>query len=241
MTGTIAVFRTPGEGQDDLAAKIGALGFEALFEPILQVEFTNPHIPSDTDRPLVFTSAHGVAAYAKAVPEERGNPAYVVGDNTAEAAMSAGFTDIKNAQGTGDDLAALLEKDLDGQNVRPLYVRAENISVDLTVIMPGRGIVMDEVVAYRTVPAESLSLNLLRKLDKREIVACLFFSRRGAEAFVSLVQQYDRAYALKATKALCISEGVVESVSVLPFAQALVSQRPDRDGMMELVENISVI
>lgn len=241
MTGTIAVFRTPGEGQDDLAARIEACGCEALFEPILQVEFINPSISLNADRPLVFTSAHGVAAYAKAVPEGRENPVYVVGDNTAEAAASARFTDIKNAHGTGDDLAALLETGLDGQNVRPLYVRAENISVDLTVMMAGRGIVMDEVIAYRTIPAESLSLNLLRKLDKREVVACLFFSRRGAEAFSSLVQQYDRAYALRATKALCISEGVVESVSVLPFAQTLVSQTPDRDGMMELVENISVI
>ncbi|PZO86082.1 MAG: hypothetical protein DI626_07030 [Micavibrio aeruginosavorus] len=241
MTGTVAVFRTPGEGQDDLAAKIKACGFEPLFEPILQVEFTDSPIQTDNDRPLVFTSAHGVGAYAKAVPEGRGNPAYVVGDNTAEAAMSAGFTDIKNAQGTGDDLAALLEAGLSGQNVRPLYVRAENISVDLTVMMAARGIVMDEIVAYRTVPAESLSLNLLRKLDKREVAACLFFSRRGAETFTSLVQQYDRAYALRTTKALCIGEGVVESVSVLPFAQTLVSQTPDRDGMMELVEKISVI
>jgi uroporphyrinogen-III synthase len=79
---------------------------------------------------------------------------------------------------------------------------------------------------------------LLHGLDKGEIKAVAVFSARGGGVFSDLIEQYGRAVRLKSVMALCMSDLVVQSVSVLPFQQSVIAAKPDRYGMMELVDNI---
>ncbi len=239
MSAKSIVIVRPEEDSAEFIDAIRDIGFEPHIESVLTISYSGESLPeTSNDTPLVFTSANGVRAFAR-LSDERAHHVYTVGRNTADEARQAGFTNIDSAAGTVDDLAVLLTKTLITSLIPPLYIRGEHISSDLTEILSKNGVSLREFVGYSAIPAQNLSINLLNLLDLRKIEAILFFSARGGQVFSDLVQQYDRAVRLKTTKALCISEGVVHSVSVLPFQQALVAEKPDRYGMMRLLEQLA--
>lgn len=236
---TIVITKT----EEDSAAyneAVMAAGFTSLLEPILNVEYLDADFDDVTsDVPLVFTSSYGVRAFAQKC-ENRGNPVYTVGRSTAETARILGFSSIECAAGNADDLIELLLQRQTTGLTSPIYVRADEISKDLRVVLAKNSMNMSEIIAYKTIPAENLSLNLLKSIDRSEIYAVMLFSNKGARIFGELIEQYGRTFRMKGIKALCISDSVVESVSVLPFQQAIVAGTPDRHGMMELLDKISV-
>lgn len=232
---TIVIARTPEDG-DELEQAVRAAGYTPLVEPVLTVEHLDTAFPAlEGDEALIFTSANAVRALA-AKTSVRSNPVYTVGRNTADEARQQGFTNIETAAGKVEDLAEMLKNPVKSALISPIYVRGEQISQDLAKILGENGLKCREVVIYRTKSAESLSVNLLQGLDNREIAAVMLFSSKGAEVFTGLVEQYGRESRLRQTKALCISEVVVKFVSVLPFREILVSDKPDRYGMMKLLE-----
>ncbi len=234
---TIVIARA-GEDSDEFSQAITASGFEPLFESVLTIHFADEDFPEIAETtPLIFTSANGVRAFAR-MSDLRDNPVYTVGPNTADEAAEIGFKNIENAQGTVDDLADLLANALTTSLISPLYVRGADISQDLTGILAKRGVSMQEWIGYKAIPAQNLSINLLKRLDDRKIEGILFFSKRGGQVFAELMEQYDRVPRMRTTKALCISDTVLKSVSVLPFAQTLVAVTPDRYGMMKLLQDL---
>lgn len=240
MSRGIIVLLRAQEDSDALAEAVRNQGYEPLFEPILGIEYLetnwNNHDPT---APLVFTSAHAVRAFSKATAG-REPRVYTVGTNTAEAAQVAGFTDIRNAAGTSEELVALLQNE-DKQALSGLiYVRGEDISRDLKGNLEEKGIDLHEIVAYKANPAQNLSIKLLHALDRRQIKAVVVFSARGGQTFAELIEQYGRTVRLKSVIALCISEYVVQSVSVLPFGGVRIAAKPDRYGMIDLMKNVSI-
>lgn len=230
--------------QDDsteLAEAVRKAGFDPLFEPMLEIDHVEDGWPDIApNAPLIFTSSHGVRAFANASPC-RSHPVYTVGTSTAETARFLGFSNVATAAGTAQDLAEMLTLLPKIDLISAIYVRAADISQDLRQILAKNDLFIDEFVGYRANPVENMSLNLLKSLDNQEIYAVLLFSNRGGRIFAELVEQYGRAVRLKPTKALCISDSVLQSVSVLPFQRGLIARTPDRYGMMELLEGISVI
>jgi uroporphyrinogen-III synthase len=236
----VLITKSQGESED-LSQVILAAGFEPLYEPLLSIEYVEEGWPEIFGNvPLIFTSSHGVQSYAGRT-EVRGNPVYVVGQNTADTARFLGFSDVRAVAADGNGLASILLTLPEKELISAFYIRAEDISRDLSQFLLKNGVSIAEFKAYKAHSAEKFSINLLKSLDNREINAVMFFSSRGAKVFADLIEQYDRAVRLKSTKALCISEAVLKSVSVLPFQQALVARTPDRCGMMELLTEISVI
>jgi len=235
----ILITKTAGEGTE-LADAVRGAGFEPVHEPLLSIEYVETGWPEiEPDAPLVFTSTHGVQAFSN-IRSTRGHIVYTVGRNTAEAARAAGFNAIETVAGTVEELAQWMVQAPKTGLISPFYLRAEDVSQDLKGILTENGVNIRQFIAYRANGAENLSLNLLKSFDNREIYAVMLFSNRGGRVFAELVEQYDRAVRMKTIKALCISDSVLKSVSVLPFQQALVADTPDRYGMMKLLEDVSI-
>jgi uroporphyrinogen-III synthase len=229
-----------GEECGELTGAVHAAGFEPVHEPLLTIDYARDGWPDiSMGAPLIFTSSYGVLSYA-AHSVERGHPVYTVGRNTAETARAQGFTNIRSAEGDFGDLVELLSRLPEKELISAIYLRAADVSGDLKQILQEKGISISEFTAYKARPVENLGLNLLKSFDNREIYAVLLFSSRAGQVFADLMEQYGRAVRLKTTKALCISEAVLQSVSVLPFQQGLIARTPDRYGMMELLKDISV-
>lgn len=238
MSRRIIAIARPEEDSAELADAVRAAGFEPLIEPVLSIEPLEADAPEITpETPIIFTSSNGVKAYG-GLSAERGQPVYVVGRNTADEARRAGFTRIETAAGTADDLVEILLKSCAKDGPEPLYVRGEDVSKNLKVLLGAQGLRIRELTAYRSVPAENLSLPLLRAIDNKNLFGIMFFSAKGGNVFCELMEQYDRAARMRTTKALCISEGVLQSVSVLPFSGSLIAETPDRYGMIKLLEDI---
>jgi uroporphyrinogen-III synthase len=236
----VLITKSQGESEE-LSQAVRAAGFEPLYEPLLTIEYVEEGWPDlSGDIPLIFTSSHGVEACAEQT-QVRGNPLYMVGQNTAETARALGFSDIRAIAPDVGGLMAMLSSMPEKELISAFYIRGKDVSTDLKQIIGQKGHFIEEFTAYRAHPAEKLSLSLLKSLDNREINAVMLFSGRGGKVFADLIEQYDRAVRLKTTKALCISEVVLKSVSVLPFQQGLIARTPDRYGMMELLTDISVI
>lgn len=238
MSGKTIVICRPQEDSEELAAAVAANGFHPLIEPILNIKYLQADFSEiSPNELLVFTSANGVKAFVHG-SDERGNPVYTVGRNTADEARQAGFTRVETAVGTVDDLVEILLKVCAETDTEILYVRGEEISKDLKSTLSKHGVVCRELTAYRSVPAGNLSLDLLKALDAKEVAAVMLFSAKGGGVLADLIEQYGRAHKIRTTKALCISGAVLQSVSVLPFGGSLVADTPDRYGMIKLLEQL---
>lgn len=238
MSRRVIAIARPAADSVELADAVRAAGFEPLVEPVLSIVPLETVLPDITpETPIIFSSSNGVQAYA-ALSAARTHPVYVVGRNTADEARRAGFGRIETAAGSADDLVEILLKSCAKDGPEPLYVRGEDISKDLKAIVGAKGLRLRESIVYRSVPAESLTLPLLRAIDNKTLFGIMFFSAKGGRVFCDLIEQYDRAPRMRTTKALCISEGVLQSVSVLPFGGSLIAETPDRYGMIKILEDI---
>lgn len=233
---TIVILRGADESAE-LADAVKEHGYAPFFEPVLFVEPVESanFSPPQAGMPLIFTSANAVRFFAS-LYEGRDHEVFTVGDNTADVAKGVGFTKIQSASGTADDLVELC---LQTGLKQFLYVRGEQISRDLKEILAPKGVKLDEIIVYQAKIAENLSVNLLKMLDKHEIKAVMVFSARGAKAFSDLIEQYGRTLRMKELSALCIGQGVVDSLSVLPFKEVVVAPQPDRYGMMTLLDRLT--
>ena len=233
------IITRPIKDSVEIALEVSTRGFTPLIEPVLTVEYRPDALPEiATDIPLIFTSSNGVRAFAEK-SNGRDHPVYTVGRNTADEARQAGFRNIESASGTIDDLVNLLTSEAKTGLTSAFYIRGRDISGDLKGILAKNGINIDEFIAYNTDQVQNLTVNLLKSLDNREIKAVMLFSSRAGQSFAELIEQYDRTYRMKAIKALCISNAVLESVSALPFGDVLVADKPDRYGMIRLLEKLA--
>ncbi|MEJ6789677.1 uroporphyrinogen-III synthase [Brevundimonas sp. BR2-1] len=123
-------------GATRTAARLTALGFEAVVAPLLEIRPLAARVDLDGVTALAFTSRNGVEAFAGLSPE-RGLPVFAVGDATAAAARFCGFGKVRSAHGALADLAALLaaEAPTEGLLLAPGAVEPAG---DLAALLEGR-------------------------------------------------------------------------------------------------------
>ena len=200
---------------------------EAVYEPMLSPRPAGTALPDlSVYRSLVFTSAHAVKFFAAQTPR-RDFQVFTVGDTTAAAAMAQGFEIIHSAAGDAHALQELLKVSDAG---RTFYPRGQEIAHVLSGV--------DDHVVYRAVPGNDFSPAAQTVLVGGQVRAALFFSARGAQTFTRLVDEKGLKSALSGIKALCLSDAVLESLSVLPWQACHVSETPDRAGMLALLKGL---
>ena len=220
----------PREDSESLLPLLQKFGCEGFIEPMLSIEHLSPPLPDLTDvKALVFTSANAVRGWRGPVSL----PAYAVGAQTQAAAFEKGFQEVRSV---GGDVEALAELISSREKTGPLlYMRGEDVSHPLSKLLPSH-IQVEEIIVYRAQTTGHLSKNAMEKLRNGEVSAVLFFSARTVRTFVQRIQESNLERTLEKTKALCIGSGMVESLSVLPWAHVYVSKTPDRQGMIDLLE-----
>jgi len=236
MSGSVLLTR-PIEDSQVLADVIHAeLNLPAFIEPMLTIQLLQADLPEpDSYDNLIFTSANAVRVFSGQT-RIRDKKVYVVGNNTAQEASAAGFQNIVSACGNIQDLMTLVQNT---ENLGPfLYVRGRETSINLLKTLSSFDITLKEVIVYEAKAATSFTEALLRELENQVIEYALFFSKRTAETFVSLAQEHGLEDHMRTIKALCISESVINCLSVLPWKHTYVSDTPDRQGMVSLLGRV---
>lgn len=218
-------------------AAIQTLGLEALTAPSLTIVDTAQVLPdvSPYDA-LMFTSSNGVRAFMRRGPSRDyfSKPVYGVGDRTAALLRDSGFQQVYCAFGTLADMAGLVFETLPPGRIA--HFRGRDVSDDVSAYFQGLGDwQIDGIILYQAEAVDRIDEGVVRHLKNAEVEAVLFYSARSAAAFTAaLVRAWPDA-ALGETKALCIVDTVIESLSGLKWAEIRVAARPDQAGMMSLL------
>ena len=218
-------------GAEATAARLAALGFEALVDPLLAVRDLSPPIDLAGVAALAFTSVNGVAAFAR-LHADRDRPVFAVGDRTASAAREAGFAEVVSADGDVEALAALIvgrSARLDGAVLHPGALEPAG---DLVSPLVAAGLNARRLAVYETLVRDP-SPATLAGLDALEVV--LLHSPRAARALSELLENRPAP----GLRALCLSAAVAEPLVALVQAGGLASvafaPHPTETALLDLL------
>ena len=209
-------------GADATAAKVRALGVEAVVAPVLQARpITEAAVDLTNADALAFTSGQALRAFAPLNPQ-RDLPVYCVGEATARLASSMGFTHVSSADG---DVAALA--DLIAAREPPtrlvLSPGAREPAADLPALLAARGVAGRAVAVYETTPSPIAAPPV-------GVDAVMIHSAKAAGLAAELIG--DGAGAMLA---LAISEAAARPLRRLPFLRVAVAATPDEDSLLDLI------
>lgn len=232
----------PEEDAAGTVRRLEDMGQKALVAPALEIEFLQTGIgAAEGWQAWLATSRNGVRALV-ANDARRDLPLFAVGRSTAELARDSGFTDVRDADGDVDDLAALIRRSLSPGDGPLFHGAGSDVAGDLAGLLRADGFRVERQVLYRAVPARSFPVGVEQALRDRQIDAILFFSARSAEAFARLLSdEPDLASAFPDMTAICVSRRTAEAVSGLGFGRVMTARRPNQDEIMALVEELALV
>ncbi|NRG16891.1 uroporphyrinogen-III synthase [Rhizobiales bacterium] len=169
------------------AARLRALGHDAVVAPLLEVEaIVNAEIPCSGIAAVAVTSARAIDAVLCRDEWKclRDLPVFAVGEKSARAAKDAGAANVATGRGTVGDLAALIGGSGVGSTV--LYLAGRERSGDLGGKLAAFGIDCRTVEIYAANVASELPDDVSTGLETGGIDAVLVYSRRSAETFERL-------------------------------------------------------
>jgi uroporphyrinogen-III synthase/outer membrane murein-binding lipoprotein Lpp len=218
----------PEDEAEQLAHEIEQMGYRPLLMPLLQIEeieFTLPAL--DDYQALIFTSPRAIRAVQNKITT-RDMPIFTVGSKTAQAAKTAGYETIHNADGDVAALTQLINGTINDPSRPLLYLSAEHISNPLEIA----GYKIDRLITYRAEPVTDIPVHIQESLSEKKINTALFFSARTAEIFTKTIEQNNYTPLIKAIKSLSLSDSVVKSLSSLPWQDVQIATRPTQAAML---------
>ncbi|HLG90231.1 MAG TPA: uroporphyrinogen-III synthase [Alphaproteobacteria bacterium] len=224
----------PREESEELARRLGALGYDTLVEPLLDIVPRAVELPPlELYTGLVFTSANGARAFAKLSPTRR-LPSYAVGAATATALHGLGFQDVRTGPGEADGLAALIAREQPA-GTRFLHLSGTTIARDIAGSLAHAGIQVDRLALYEAVPSMRFSPAFVTALYACTVRVVLFFSGRTAETFGIVAGQMAVTERCCSMAALCLSQRVADKAAALPWARIAVAPEPTEDALLSLL------
>jgi uroporphyrinogen-III synthase len=161
-------------------------------------------------------------------------PLFAVGERSAEAARSTGFTAVTSAGGSVRDLVRLLRQRKADAGAPLLYLAGEDRAADLIGELAAVGVAAEMRVVYRvaTVPFPD---ELVAALEAGDVQAVLHFSRRSAENYVSGAREAGITDQALAVRHYCLSAQVAEPVAAAGAKRVTVAPRPEEAALIELL------
>lgn len=216
-------------GADATAARVRALGHEAVVMPLLAVRMlTDVAVDLRGVAALAFTSANGVRVFAETCGE-RGLKVFAVGAATAQAARAAGFKSVLSADGDVEALAegiAARRGELRGAVLHP---GAAEPAGDLAGALERRRVEARCLVLYETAPVD-LDAEVAERLGQSDAV--LLHSARAAQVLAKLL----RAHPAPRMRALGLSKAVVKPLARVPMAGKTFPPFPLEGALLNLID-----
>ena len=219
-----------------LTDALAARGHEAIEAPLLEIRFADRAEPLDLRgvQAVMATSANGVRALAAAT-EVRDVALFAVGEATADAAAELGFARVTCAGGDVEALAAAVRAALDPDAGALLHAAGASVAGDLAGALARAGFAARRVALYEARAARVLPAAANAALRSGSADAAVFFSPRTAKTFVRLARDAGLVRACRTVDAYCLSRAVADEMPALEWRGVHVSERPDRESLLNLL------
>lgn len=230
----------PQEDSAILAEKLRRIGFHSLVCPMLEIS----HLPGAVAKietsitpgsAILITSRHA----ATLLPDSnipRHTRVFAVGDETAEIAEKAGFSNIYVAGGTVQSLIASVMQQVDITTTRCVYIAGKSTFMDVTGLLTQSG-AKDAVTVevYDAHPIESLPHPIVMALLNKHVNGVVFFSRRTTQHFMHLCRTQNVAPELKSMDAFCFSRPISLILDTSEWRSILPCHVPKTPVLIELI------
>jgi uroporphyrinogen-III synthase len=225
----------PLEDGAEIARLLAARGHQALLAPLLEPRFPEGPLLEegaalDGITAILATSANGIRALRRRTAR-RDLPIFAVGPQTADEARTAGFRNVRSANGDAKALAEAT-RHWAPPGATLLHVCAEDAPGTLSDLLSANGFNVRRGALYRIEPAIQLPPEAAAALKNRALDAAMFFSPRTARIFATLAETVPTDGLI----ALCISPATAQALAPLSFAGIRVAARPNQDAMLALTE-----
>lgn len=197
------------------ATLVRAHGAEALLAPLLTIAPRAFDADISGAQALLFTSAAGVRAFAEA-SGARGVRVLAVGEATASAARSAGFSNVEASDGDSARLAVLAGAHLDPANGALIHICGVHVADDLVGALRAAGFAAERRIVYK-----AMSVSALPPAFSTDLDIVLFHSARAATVFLG----FGAPKAANLTAA-CLSPNVAETASRAPWRRIIAAPAP---------------
>lgn len=207
----------PQPGADATAARLQALGFEAVVHPLLETRPQLWALPAQAPDAVILSSAAAVRLAGSQAAALNHLPAHAVGEATATAARAAGWGDVKAGPGT---MQALLDDLAGGLARRVLHLAG----ADLTPVTVPPSLSLTRVTVY------AASLQPLPGLP--DVAAVLLHSPRTADHFAS---EWDRLGGKRANVQLFAISAATLAAAGSGWAQAQAAPEPSESALLAML------
>jgi len=229
-----ALITRPLDDAKSLAERLKQRGIVPVLAPLIAIAPRKADLPDMARaQALLFTSANGVRSFTKA-SLLRTCRVLTVGDATAEAARSSGFTQVSSASGDVSSLAAMAGRLLDPKAGTLYHVTGQTQAGDLAGDLTGRGFTVERLELYESHAAEALPPEVIEGFQQGSLELVLLYSPRTAEIFTKLVQEAGLAGTMAGVTALCLSKAVADAAP-LTFSATRVAPKPEQESLLTLL------
>ncbi len=187
---------------------------------------------------LIFTSANGVKA-AEKLTIDRGLPAYCVGDATADAAKSAGFSDVRIAGGNADRLYELIRNRPPPAGATLVHFAGRHIAGNLAERLAADGYRVERVTAYEAERVAAFPSTIADRIKQGEYDAVLFYSPRTAKIFAELAEAEGLSAHMAGVFAVCLSEAVKKEASRLSWRRIVLAKLPTERHLLQAMKKLT--
>ncbi len=222
----------PIEDGEEIAQKLRDLGHQPLLAPLLSTHFAPGPEPDFTGvQAILASSANGIRALIRRTAR-RDLPIFAVGPQTTQEAQSAGFTQVRNADGDAKALAEAAARWTTPEKGVLLHVCGAEAPGSLAATLTGQGFTVRRSELYAVHAADHLPPEARTVLEQQTLDAVLFFSPRSARIFCDLAA----GLSLARVAALCISPVTAGAVEGQGFGRVAAAAHPNQPSLLALLE-----
>jgi uroporphyrinogen-III synthase len=211
---------------------LAARGHQVIVAPLLRVEFRRgPDIDLTGVQAILATSANGVRALARRTAR-RDLPVFAVGPQTAQAAETVGFDNVRSADGDAVALAQAVPNWTSPKAGVLLHAAGADAAGKLAEALTSAGFNVRSEVLYDVLSVGALPANAVDEVAANRIDAVLLFSPRSARAFVQCLDAAGLTQHASRMVGACISEATAAALAPLGMKEIRVALRPNQESLL---------
>lgn len=229
----------PSEDGRETARLLRERGFDVIHHPLIRIR----HLPGDAPdlssvQGVLATSANGARALAARALAARVTesvttlPLYAVGDATAQAARTCGFTSIHSADGNLESLAELVRQKVNPQAGTLLHATGNKRAGDLQSMLSRNGYRIEIATFYTSETIRTLHPEVAAMLGTDDIQIVMLYSPRTAQTYARLITDMRVSYTSRLLHS-CLSPMVAQALGSLHLRsdQIAIAARPTQDDL----------